>query len=109
VYEAQHAAWIKQCLVKLLRRPEGADSPSEKYLFHLVIPLRPTHATESNTIEEVFPHAENTRGGRTPCHRQLLELAIVSKEIIVCDTQRDGRGDGDGDEVTYAYYKIGWC
>ncbi|KAG7440065.1 uncharacterized protein BT62DRAFT_976242 [Guyanagaster necrorhizus] len=81
VYDAQHAVWIQACLRKFLRK--GA-------VFHLVIPLRPTFATESNTVESVF------RDG---------ELVVLSRETVICDAE-----NGISDEaVEYAYYKIGWA
>ncbi|KAK0448459.1 putative methyltransferase-domain-containing protein [Desarmillaria tabescens] len=81
VYDAQHAVWIKKCLRKFLSK--GA-------VFHLVIPLRATFATESNTVELIF---------------QNDDLVVLSKEPIVCDAE-----NGIGDEVVeYAYYKIGWA
>ncbi|KAG5653425.1 hypothetical protein H0H81_000537 [Sphagnurus paluster] len=91
VYEAQHAIWIKSCLAKLLRKPTLDADPR----FHLIIPLRTTHAAESSTIEAVFSSSKND---------QEIHLEIISKEIIVCDA-----GSGGGPEqVEYAYYKIGW-
>ncbi|KAK0232563.1 putative methyltransferase-domain-containing protein [Armillaria fumosa] len=81
VYDPQHAVWIKACLQKFLRK--GA-------IFHLVIPLRPTFAKESITVESAF------RDG---------DLVVLSKESIVCDAE-----NGISDEVVeYAYYKIGWA
>ena len=50
VYEAQHTMWICGCLLSLLTCPDGANEP----VFHLVIPLRPTHTFESSTVEEVY-------------------------------------------------------
>ena len=63
-------------------------------MFHLVIPLRATHAMESSTVESVFVNRDKGGGD--------LGLGILSKEIIVCDAgeERDGH-------VEYAYYKIG--
>ncbi|KAK0199519.1 putative methyltransferase-domain-containing protein [Desarmillaria ectypa] len=81
VYDAQHAVWIKMGLRKFLRK--GA-------VFHLVIPLRPNFATESNTVESVFRNDD---------------LVVLSKETIVCDAE-----NGISDEIVeYAYYKIGWA
>ncbi|RDB27408.1 Protein-lysine N-methyltransferase EFM2 [Hypsizygus marmoreus] len=90
VYEAEHAVWIKSCLRALLRMPSGHVDP----LFHLVIPLRHTHSSESNTVETVF-------SAGTSDH---LDLIIIDKETIICDA---GSGLGS-DQIEYAYYKIGW-
>ncbi|TFK38832.1 putative methyltransferase-domain-containing protein [Crucibulum laeve] len=90
IYERDHAVWIKSCLALLLRKPSS--------VFHLIIPLRATHTLESNTIEEVF--TLEAAGHKTA----LPQLIIKSKETIICDAE----GDKDGDEVEYAYYRIGW-
>lgn len=90
IYEAQHAVWIKSCLTILLRNTNGSPDDGPEPIFHLVIPLRVTHTFESQTVETVFAQS----GG----------LVIKSKEIILCDAET-GR---EGDEVEYAYYKIGW-
>ena len=94
IYESQHALWIKSCLTKLLRKPSSTSPSDINPTFHLVIPLRATHTVESNTIEQVFPlNNHNT-----------TELVINHKEIIICDAE-SGR---EGEDVEYAYYKIGW-
>ena len=91
IYEAQHAVWIQSCLAKLLRNTNGSPDDGPEPIFHLVIPLRVTHTFESETVEFVFAQS----GG----------LVIKYKEIILCDAET-GR---EGDEVEYAYYKIGWA
>ncbi|KAN0084352.1 putative methyltransferase domain containing protein [Tylopilus felleus] len=99
VYEAQHAVWIRDCLQSLLARPDGANEP----VFHLVIPLRPTHTFESSTIEEVFGSKDC---GSEGSHR---ELTILSKESIVCEAYGVGRAERQtDDDVEYVYYRIGW-
>jgi len=98
VYEASHALWIKSCLRTLLRRPTTL-SALPPAIFHLVIPLRPTYAMESRTIEEVFPLVP------VPCPNSgHLELVILEKEVIVCEAG-EGRREK---EVEYGFYKIGW-
>ncbi|PPQ83841.1 hypothetical protein CVT25_000900 [Psilocybe cyanescens] len=97
IYEAQHATWIKSCLEHLLRKPSTLNpNPT----FHLIIPLRATHSAESNTIEQVFPFPSS--GGNQPGEEG--QLVIKHKETIICDVE----SDKDGEEVEYAYYKIGW-
>ena len=90
IYEAQHAVWIRDCLIKLLRR-----NPSSA--FHLVIPLRKTHTQESETIEKVFS-------------RESSQLVVLSKETFLCNALAGGYTQrlSSGDEVEYAYYRIGW-
>ncbi|KAG1811972.1 hypothetical protein EV424DRAFT_1419077 [Suillus variegatus] len=90
IYEAQHAVWIKGLTI-----PPAA--------FHLVIPLRPTHTFESNTVESVFLQAcdVDPKGD--------ADLVILSKEYITCDAYGDyTRGQGLDEDVEYVYYKIGW-
>ncbi|KAG1764741.1 putative methyltransferase-domain-containing protein [Suillus occidentalis] len=101
VYEVQHAAWIKDCLKGLVRRP--SDSAISPAVFHLVIPLRPTHAFESSTVESVFLNACDVDPNDD------VDLVILSKESITCDAHGDyTRGQGLGEDVQYVYYKIGW-
>ncbi|KIM75297.1 hypothetical protein PILCRDRAFT_79144 [Piloderma croceum F 1598] len=102
IYEASHARWIKSCLQVLLRRPEAwcAFPPA---IFHLIIPLRPTHTMESQTVEEVFPLV-HTPASLPHSDMTDLELVMLEKEVIVCEA-----GEGRREmEVEYGYYKIGW-
>ncbi|KAF8060719.1 putative methyltransferase-domain-containing protein [Lyophyllum atratum] len=94
VYEAQHAIWIKSCLTKLLKKPTKTSDP----LFHLMIPLRSTHSSESSTVDTLFsgPVANDSSPHK--------DLRIISKEVILCDA---GNNAGP-DQIEYAYYKIGW-
>jgi len=94
IYEAQHANWIKSCVIKLLKKPSEHEDP----LFHLMIPLRSTHSSELSTIDTVFCPQDDTSGPE-------MTLKIITKEIILCEA---GSGLGP-DQVEYAYYKIGWC
>ncbi|KAF8556070.1 hypothetical protein OG21DRAFT_756852 [Imleria badia] len=98
VYEAQHAVWIRDCLKSLLAYPDGSN---EDPVFHLVIPLRPTHTFESSTVEGVFGSNDRVLEGSQ------RELTILSKEFIVCEAYGDGRSRSD-DDVEYVYYRIGW-
>jgi SAM-dependent methyltransferase len=94
IYEADHAAWIKACLGRLLRRPTS-NSPFPA-IFHLVIPLRRTHDEESQTVRQVFSPACDDTGER--------QLKILEERTIVCEAEQ-GRS---AEEVEYAYFKIGW-
>ena len=91
VYEPLHASWIKACLLTLLHHSG---------LFHLVVPLRPTHRLESRSIEDVFPLRQTSD---VECAAPHLELVIVEKEIIVCRAGVEFK-----EEVEYGYYRIGW-
>jgi predicted nicotinamide N-methyase len=102
IYEAQHAFWIRDCLIKLLRRP-SSDSTVSPAVFHLVIPLRPTHTFESSTVESVFLKASDVDSNDD------ADLVILSKESITCDAHGDySQGQGLAEDVEYLYYKIGW-
>lgn len=98
IYEPDHALWIKSCLQRLLRKPNSA-SGSNIPIFHLVIPLRSTHSSESLTVETIFGTT------KTDADTSNLDLGIISRETIICDA-RDGSSQ---DQVEYAYYRIGWC
>ncbi|KAL5533553.1 hypothetical protein ACEPAG_13 [Sanghuangporus baumii] len=90
VYESEHAMWIKSCLEKLLRTNAH---------FHLIIPLRRTHTVESSTVERVFGKEASDN-----------KFEIVYQERFSCDAQSDSdpRSMDRGDEVEYAYYRVGW-
>jgi len=97
IYEPEHAKWIHSCLTYLLRKPSQlsrSDYHNSSALFHLVSPLRATHSSESNYIETIFSRGEDD------VDEPLLH--ILTKEIFACDTEM-------GEEVEYAYYKIGWA
>ena len=98
VYEAQHAGWIRDCLRSLLSYPDVSNGEP---VFHLVIPLRPTHTFESSTVEEVF-------GSKN--HVAQRGLTIISKETVVCEAYGDGRSEESraDEDVEYVYYRIGW-
>lgn len=101
VYELQHALWIKSCLTKLLRNTFSTTLPDIiSPTFHLIIPLRATHTSESNTIEQLFPFNDHNRSNSNGS----TELVINHKEIITCDAE-SGK---EGEDVEYVYYKIGW-
>ena len=83
VYEAQHAVWIRDCLASLLSYPDGSN---EAPVFHLMIPLGPTHTFESSTlVEEAFGSSDHVLKGPQ------RELTGVSKESIVCEAYGDRR------------------
>lgn len=93
VYETLHAEWLRICVERLLlRTPQSA--------FHLLIPLRCTHTTESETIKTVF---DNCKGIKSLDSRETRKLGIMHEEHFVCDVDDNG-----SDEVEYVYYRIGW-
>ena len=95
VYEELHASWIHGCLEKFMRKPRlGFIRP----MFHLVIPLRPTHTFESNTIEGIFPLRSEASG------QHGWELVVLSKDSVLCEATEN---EADG-QVEYVYYTIGW-
>ena len=101
VYEVQHAVWIRDCLKSLLSQPGCLN---EGPVFHLVIPLRPTHTFESCTVEEVFGSGDRVLEGPQ------RGLTILSKESIICEAYGDGRVERShaDDDVEYVYFRIGW-
>ncbi|THH11066.1 hypothetical protein EW145_g907 [Phellinidium pouzarii] len=91
VYEALHATWLRACLERLL---------APHALFHLLIPLRQTHAFESSTVEQVFSNEAAEGEGVFLLGRK---LGVTHQERFVCDAH-----NGTTDEVEYAYFQIGW-
>ena len=96
--EAQHAVWMRDCLTSLLSYPDGLNEDS---VFHLVIPLWPTHMFETCMVEAVFGSGDRVLEGP---QREL------TKESIVCEAYGDGRvkRSHTDDDVEYVYYWIGW-
>ncbi|KAJ6452408.1 putative methyltransferase-domain-containing protein [Mycena sanguinolenta] len=90
VYEPEHATWIHAVVSRLL-------APGSSSQFHLVIPLRRTHALESSSVEQVF---RDSSLGRDPT---TAAPTILGRERIVCDVEGNAT-----DEVEYLYYRIGW-
>ena len=105
VYEIQHARWIQNCVSALLRKPSTADSTSSNAWprFHLVMPLRPTHVSESRAVEEAFPAAPRS-SSPTPRSTVAPQLCVLEKETILCEME-DARPRA---EVEYVHYVIGW-
>jgi hypothetical protein len=96
VYEAEHAAWIRRVVETVLKKPRETDFPDEHSVFHLIVPLRHTHRRELSTITRVFakPPSSSVEG----------ELVLA----ILFESQDVRKGAKEGDEVVYAYYRIGW-
>ncbi|KAI0676147.1 hypothetical protein C8Q78DRAFT_964289 [Trametes maxima] len=102
VYEPIHASWIRDCVSALLRRPDPVEGHSTP-VFHLLIPLRPTHVSESRAIDEVFPRARGTVIGIEP--GTAPKLCTLDVDTIICEA-----GDAKpGVEVEYVHYTIGWA
>ena len=97
IYEPSHTTWIRDTVSALLPHPAGAHSTTPR--FHLVMPLRPTHASETRMVEEAFAPA----GTGSAQQDSGLALRVLDKETIVCEAE-----DGRGSEVEYVHYVIGW-
>ncbi|KAI0640697.1 hypothetical protein C8Q79DRAFT_921059 [Trametes meyenii] len=102
VYEPVHASWIGDTVSALLRRPDAVEGYFTS-AFHLLIPLRPTHVSESRAIDEVFPRARGPTigiaSGKEP------KLYTLDVDTITCEA-----GDvKPGVEVEYVHYTIGWA
>ncbi|RDX51264.1 hypothetical protein OH76DRAFT_1401581 [Lentinus brumalis] len=100
IYEQTHALWIRDCVATLLRRPTAALNPR----FHLVMPLRPTHAVESRDVQDVFLPEHGVSAGSQNFARMDWELCVLEQETIVCEAE-EARGRA---EVEYVHYVIGW-
>ncbi|KAI0738648.1 hypothetical protein C8Q80DRAFT_1222471 [Daedaleopsis nitida] len=104
VYEPTHAEWVRGCVSALLRRPSSSSALAQPR-FHLVMPLRPTHAFESRAVEEAFPpslYDGPSLNGTSEDPRS--RLCVLEKETIVCE----GEDPGTHREVEYVHYVISW-
>ncbi|KAF8510579.1 hypothetical protein BU17DRAFT_55250 [Hysterangium stoloniferum] len=121
VYENLHARWLRSCIERFLRKPPRfiqrntlsnlPKPPQTGALFHLIIPLRKTHAIESRSVEAVFSEHTDILLSRQLATNGIAhsiattELAILFKEDISCDAYSDIE---EVEEVIYRYYRIGW-
>ncbi|KAH8994495.1 hypothetical protein EDB92DRAFT_283308 [Lactarius akahatsu] len=90
VHELEHAAWISACLRRLVRLAGR---------FHLVIPIRGSHASRQRS--SVFSLVWKT------CTRWNLHCVSTQKESITCEAGPDSATGSRGD-VEYAHYTILW-
>ncbi|EUC54711.1 methyltransferase domain protein, putative, partial [Rhizoctonia solani AG-3 Rhs1AP] len=58
VYELSHITLVRGVVERLLRKPSYKLGARPAY-FHLIMPLRPTHADEANSVDMAFPRAED--------------------------------------------------
>ncbi|KAI0630469.1 hypothetical protein C8Q77DRAFT_1133220 [Trametes polyzona] len=105
IYEPAHARWIRDTVAALLRRPDndGLEPHATQRgapRFHLLIPLRPTHVSESRAVEEVFPVVPPESSTTAS-----QDLCILEKETIMCEAGEVRPGV----EVEYVHYVIGWA
>ncbi|KAF8748468.1 Lysine methyltransferase [Rhizoctonia solani] len=98
VYEISHIALVRGVVERLLRKPSYRPSSPPAY-FHLIMPLRPTHADEANSVDMAFPRAEDV----SLKHGSEEILAIIKTE-----TYARSAGVGRADEVQYVHYCVGW-
>lgn len=101
VYELSHANLVQAVVERLLRKPSYSPTCPPAY-FHLIMPLRPTHADEANSVDLAFPRAEDVHASRGIAEDEEV-LAIVATETFTRNA-----GVGRSDEVKYVHYRVGW-
>ncbi|KAF8606114.1 hypothetical protein BDV93DRAFT_437810, partial [Ceratobasidium sp. AG-I] len=101
IYELSHATLVHGVVSRLLRKPSYDPTRASAH-FHLIMPLRPTHADEATSVDRTFPRAEDVRAQKGGDGDEEV-LAIVGTE-----TYARSAGVGRADEVQYVYYRIGW-
>lgn len=79
----------------------GSDTSPSSPAFHLIVPLRPTHAEAIASIDKVFPSKESLP---TRQHGEPWRVAIQSTTEI-----ERVKGVGRADEGSYKLFRIGWC
>jgi len=114
VYEPQQAKSLHAAVAAHLRFPSTTSS-SPPPAFHLIIPLRPTHATESNAVDTFFP--TTTASTASEKGSRMRSRGDSSNQFILWAREREefwGReGFGDSCEagkklMRYRRYKIEW-
>ena len=110
VYAPEHAAWLRGCASRLLKRKSDNNDGG---VFWLVATVRPTGKFEgiSDTVRAVFGGAgasesgqERTPGGEVDVDADGRTLTILDEEWI---DKRPGLGRGD--ESGYRLFRIGWA
>lgn len=109
VYEAKQAESLWAAVASLLRFPVStleADRPA----FHLVIPLRPTHVHESESVDKVFPPSsscgDEARSVRCLDGKRWRLVARERQELRAPDGF--GRMGESERIVPYRLYRIEW-
>jgi hypothetical protein len=102
VYAPEHAAWLASCVRKFLRKPVDGELDSERPAFHLVIPLRPTHLIEVQSIREAFDQHDDDDDGVAAAGE--WRLAVLEEHEL----EREDRGTGRADETRYVRWRLGW-
>ncbi|GAA5830828.1 hypothetical protein JCM11251_001090 [Rhodosporidiobolus azoricus] len=80
--------------------PVAVFSPA----FHLIVPLRPTHAEAIATLKDVFPMKEDLPPRDANAPGGGWRVAVQSLTNI-----ERVQGVGRSDEETYRLYRIAWC
>ncbi|KEP51872.1 methyltransferase domain protein [Rhizoctonia solani 123E] len=99
VYELSHITLVRGVVERLLRKPSYKLGARPAY-FHLIMPLRPTHADEANSVDMAFPRAED-----------IVSKGVGEDEVLAIvktETYARSAGVGRADEVQYVHYCIGW-
>ncbi|KAH7322337.1 hypothetical protein B0J17DRAFT_582298 [Rhizoctonia solani] len=99
VYELSHVALVRGVVERLLRKPSYRPGAPPAY-FHMIMPLRPTHADESNSVDMAFPRAEDI------INEGIGESEVLA--IVKTETYARSAGVGRADEVQYVHYRVGW-
>ena len=113
IYERLHARWVRSCVEQLLRKPYtppvhvdveltssfGAaritqhatppieDPPDAPALFHLIIPLRGTHASETQSVEEVFTTVADVCAARKHSDQPVLPAPAITHTLDLCSVE----------------------
>ncbi|KAG9100765.1 hypothetical protein FRC06_003763, partial [Ceratobasidium sp. 370] len=90
IYELSHATLVHDVVRRLLRKPSYAPHLPPAH-FHLIMPLRPTHADEATSVDRTFPRAEDVRAQRNGDGEVLA--------IVTTETYARSAGVGRADEV----------
>ncbi|CAE6456664.1 unnamed protein product [Rhizoctonia solani] len=99
VYELSHVTLVRGVVERLLRKPSHKPGAPPAY-FHMIMPLRPTHADEANSVDMAFPRAEDIP------NKEVGESEILA--IVKTETYARSAGVGRADEVQYVHYRVGW-
>ncbi|GAA5904222.1 uncharacterized protein JCM6883_006413 [Sporobolomyces salmoneus] len=79
----------------------GTESPVSGPAFHLIVPLRPTHAEAIASITKVFPSKESLSERKEGEGWRVAIQCVTEIERV--------KGVGRADEGSYKLFRVGWC
>lgn len=109
VYDPVHPFWIRSVAEKLLRSSD--DPNSFKALLHIMVPLRPTHRQEMESVYQAFEPNQGRNGPQLVILKeqdyQGYENFGAWNSVVRSESGNQSQPEG-GLARTYRWFQIGW-